>query len=94
MKFLFRGLFVAVLVVTPACCTERDAATGVSVTSYRESIAQIRSNVLEIRVDLEAVAYDAEIKKADLQLIDATVSLCTDTLDGKNAGVATTGSGQ
>jgi len=94
MKFLFRGLLAAILVVTPACCAERDSVTGVSVTSYRESIAQIRSNVLEIRADLDAVAYDAEVKKADLQLIDATVALCTDTLDGKNAGVAPTESGQ
>jgi hypothetical protein len=91
MKYLIQSLLVTVLVFAPGCCTTRDAATGVSTDSYREAISRIRTNIAEIRSDVAMVDYTPEIKEADLQLIDATITLCDDTLAGKNAGAETSG---
>jgi hypothetical protein len=94
MKSLTRFLLVAALVLAPGCCTTRNADTGVSVESYVEGITKVRANIAEIRSDLIAADYDATIKEADVQLIDATITLCDDMLAGKNAGTAPAESGQ
>lgn len=87
-------LLAALLVNTSGCalfCSPRDPNTGVSVASYREALEKIRANVVEIKSDIEDVTYDPVIKEADLQLMDATITLCDDTLAGKNAGSAEAG---
>jgi hypothetical protein len=91
MKYLIQSLLVTALVFAPGCCTSRDPATGVSTDSYREALTRIRSNIAEIRSDVVLVDYNQDIKEADLQLIDATITLCDDTLAGKNAGAETSG---
>lgn len=82
----YRFAFVLLTTFFAGCCTTRDAATGVSVESYRSAITQLKTNLVEVRKDISDVDYDADIKKAHLQLIDASVALCDDTLVGKNAG--------
>lgn len=89
-----KSILLALTLLVGGCCTERNAVTGVSVESYVEAITKIRGNIAAIRTDVDAVTYNEDIKKADLQLIDATLSLCDDTLAGKDAGTASTGSGQ
>lgn len=84
-------LLALVLVVSGCCGHERNTTTSVSVESYVEAITKIRGNIAAIRTDVDAVTYNEDIKKADLQLIDATISLCDDTLSGKNAGAETSG---
>jgi len=98
MKSMLRGLVMVALMISPVgCCTARDEQTGVSVDSYKAAITKVRSNIAEIRSDVATVTYEPAIKAADLQLIDATIALCDDTLAGKTAGAeptAPTGSGQ
>lgn len=82
-------ILIVALLVTPACCPPtRNTETGVSVTSYTEALTKIRDNVAAIRTDVAAIDYNKDLKEADLQLIDATITLCNDTLAGKNAGAA------
>lgn len=68
------------------CCTTRNPDTGVSVDSYVAALKKVSSNVAEIRSDIATLDYDPELKKAHMQVMDATVTLCDDTLAGKNAG--------
>lgn len=94
MKLLLSGLLAVVLVLAPGCCTERDSTSGVSVESYKEALTQIRGNIATIRSDVAEITYHPVTKEANLQLLDATISLCDDTLAGKAAGTAATGSSQ
>jgi hypothetical protein len=91
MKLLLSGLLAAVLM---GCCTERDSTSGVSIASYKEAVTQIRGNIATIRSDVAEITYHPVTKEAHLQLLDATISLCDDTLAGKVVGVAVVGSDQ
>jgi hypothetical protein len=81
----FSSFVLSITLIVGGCCVERNPDTGVSVTSYVETITKIRSNIAAIRTDVSAVTYDEDIKEADLQLIDATMTLCDDALAGKHA---------
>ena len=90
-------LALTLVALTGGCCTTRDGDTQVSAESYKAALTKVQSNLKDrIRpaladlLDKDTTHGDAW-KSAKLGLIDDTLTLCSDTLAGKNA-VAPVGS--
>lgn len=95
MRRIGLAALVAALLLFPGChsaetCTHPE--TGVSIASYVEALSKVKSNLGTIRegyaesMDKAKPPYVPELKEARLGLVDATVTLCDDTLTGAKKG--------
>jgi len=98
MKNLLRSAIIVTIVLFAPGCASTDSY-GVSHENYRAAIEQIRSNLADhIKPTVQEVFAGGEMsqirRNATMDLMSDTLTLCDDTLAGKNAGAAAVASGQ
>ena len=93
MKRLVGAAAITLALLAVGCCGTRDPSTGVSVESYKKAVTQIHDNLKTVvKPAMEAALAESKKsdkwKEAQLGVVIDSITLCEDTLAGKNAGVA------
>lgn len=85
-------VLVVALIALSGCCSTRNAETGVSVDSYVAALEKVKSNLeddlkpaMEELLDKDT-AHIEPWKESKRNLLDDTITLCDDALQGDKAG--------